>query len=356
MEPLITTGFHHITMVSQNAQRTRSFYRDLLGIKMVKKTVNFDDPGAYHLYLGDSGGSPGTILTFFEWPQAGKGGWGVGGIHHLALGTLTPESLLMWKRWLIDHGVSVSGPYNRGYFRSIYFQDPDGQILEIATEGPGFAIDEPMDALGQKLIRPPAKQLKGSRDETEIDQATHPDPIETITPAMALTGIHHITGMTDDIDRADRFYSEALGLRLIKRSINQDDPDTLHYFWGSYDGKEIKPHSDLTLFGWPKSAQRAHSGVGQTHHIAFRAKDDAEQLAWREHLLSLGVSVSPVMDRTYFKSIYFKAPDGLLLEIATDGPGFVVDEDPERLGAALKLPSWLEAQRTQIEAKLSPIK
>lgn len=356
MGPLITQGFHHITMVSRNAQRTLSFYRDVLGLGLVKRTVNFDDPGSYHLYFGDKHGSPGTILTFFEWPHAARGRWGVGGIHHLALGVATPEAQLKWKRWLTDRGVSVSGPYNRGYFKSLYFQDPDGQVLELATEGPGFAIDEPIEALGQKLVIPPVKQLRGSRDEGEIQRLTHPEPVTEITPDMALQGIHHITGITDDVNRADEFYGEALGLRLIKKSVNQDDPDTLHYFWGSYDGKTIKPHSDLTLFGWPNSRRMAAGGAGQTHHIAFRAKDAEEQLAWREHLLSMGLQVSPVMDRSYFKSIYFRAPDGLLLEIATDGPGFAVDEDQGRLGQTLKLPAWLEGHRSEIEQRLTPLK
>jgi glyoxalase family protein len=355
MAPLITQGFHHITMVCRDARRTLAFYRDILGLGLVKQTVNFDDPGSYHLYFGDKTGSPGTILTFFAWPDTRRGRWGVGGIHHLALGVADAAAQLKWKRWLTDHGVRVGGPYDRGYFRSIYFQDPDGQILEIATEGPGFAIDEPADALGQQLVMPPAQRLPGTRDEAEIRRLTHPEPVTQISPDMALLGIHHITGITDDLARAHEFYTRALGLRLIKQSVNQDDPDTLHYFWANYDGREIKPHSDLTLFGWPASAQRASGGYGQTHHIAFRAKDAEEQLAWREHLLGMGLAVSPVLDRTYFKSIYFRAPDGLLLEIATDGPGFAVDEDAERLGLELKLPVWLEPHRAEITARLGPL-
>ena len=124
MAPKITEGFHHITMVSANAQRTLAFYGNVLGLSLVKQTVNFDDPGAYHLYFGNEGGRPGTILTFFEWPQARRGAWGVGGIHHLALSVETPEAQLKWKRRLTDARVSVSGPIDRGYFRSIYFQDP----------------------------------------------------------------------------------------------------------------------------------------------------------------------------------------------------------------------------------------
>ncbi|HEX7049082.1 MAG TPA: VOC family protein [Longimicrobiales bacterium] len=355
MNTLITRGFHHITMVSNDAPRTLAFYRDVLGLGLVKKTVNFDDPSAYHLYFGDDIGRPGTILTFFEWRHARRGHWGVGGIHHLALGVESPEAQLKWKRWLTDHDVPVSGPYDRGYFRSIYFADPDGQILEIATKGPGYAIDEPADALGERVALPPGAELRGERDEDAIRARTHPEPVERIGPDMALRGIHHISGITDDIERAHDFYTEALGLRLVKKSVNQDDGRTPHWFWANYDGRTVEPHSTLTLFGWAGSRYYARPGAGQTHHIAFRAADEEEQRAWREHLLSLGAKVSPVMDRTYFRSIYFRAPDGLLLEIATDGPGFTVDEDPASLGRELKLPAWLEARREEIGAELAPL-
>jgi glyoxalase family protein len=355
MNNLTTQGFHHTTIVSANAGRTLAFYRDTLGLGLVKKTVNFDDPGSYHLYFGDGTGRPGTILTFFEWPRAGRGRWGVGGVHHLALGVATEAGLLRWKRWLTDRGVPVSGPFDRGWFHSIYFADPDGQIIESATAGLGYTRDEPADALGQKLIMPKQEQLRGSRDEAAIRALTHPEPVLEITPEMALEGIHHITGMTDDLERAHDFYTAALGLRLIKQTVNQDDPSTLHYFWANYDGKEVAPHSALTLFGWPNSDYWARGGTGQTHHFAFRAANDEEQLAWRDHLLALGIAVSPVMDRSYFKSIYFRAPDGMLLEIATDGPGFAVDEDPAELGTNLKLPAWLEDRRNEIDEILTPI-
>jgi glyoxalase family protein len=351
-----TSGFHHITMVSSDARRTLAFYRELLGIGLVKRTVNFDDPTSYHLYFGDDVGSPGTILTFFEWKDIPRGRWGVGGIHHLALGSATPESQLKWKRRLMDHGVPVSGPLNRGYFRSIYFADPDGQILEIATRGPGYAVDEPMDALGQQEVDPPADaQIRGERDETAIEALTHPEPVPDVTTDMALEGIHHITGITDDLVRADEFFHRALGLRIIKKTFNQDDPATKHWFWGSYDASAVAPHSALTFFGWPRGGRRAHGGVGQTHHIAFRAASEEQQGEWREHLVSLGIDVTPVVDRTYFRSIYFHAPDGLLCEVATDSPGFLIDESKEELGHELRLPAWLEPERRQIASALTPL-
>lgn len=355
MSKLQTLGFHHITLVASDARRTRAFYHEVLGLKMVKQTVNFDDPSSYHLYFGDATGAPGTIVTFFEWAQAPRGRYGVGGVHHLAFGVATYELLLMWKRRLQDLGIPVSGPMPRGYFTSLYFRDPDGQVLEIATSGPGYDLDEPMDALGRSVMSQSEAQLPGGRNEALIAATTHPEPVPAITPEMALLGLHHITGMTDDIERASDFYQSALGLSLIKKTINQDDPDTPHWFWGNYEGTRVLPHSGWTLFGWSPRHPKARGGIGQTHHVAFRARNDEEQLEWREHLLTLGLQVSPVMDRQYFRSIYFSAPDGQLLEIATDGPGFSVDEPTQSLGTTLKLPEWLEPHREAIQADLGPL-
>jgi glyoxalase family protein len=161
--------------------------------------------------------------------------------------------------------------------------------------------------------------------------------------------------MTDDLSRAGEFYEEALGLSLVKKTYNQDDGKTKHYFWAAYDGAEVAPGSSMTLFGWEGSDYLARPGAGQMHHVAFRARNAEEQLAWREHLLSLNIDVTPVLDRSYFESIYFRAPDGLLVEIATDGPGFAADEAADALGAALKLPPWLEPQRHEIEGLLEPL-
>lgn len=351
-----TLGFHHITLVASDARRTLAFYHEVLGLALVKQTVNFDDPSSYHLYFGNAEGAPGTLVTFFEWPTAPRGRYGVGGVHHLAFSTPTYETLLKWKRRLQDLGLPVSGPMPRGYFNSLYFRDPDGQVLEIATAGPGYDIDEPIAELGQHVLGQQAHQLPGTRDEAAIARTTHPEPVRSITPDMALTGLHHITGMTDDIARTSDFYEEALGLKLVKKTINQDDPDTPHWFWANYDGSRVLPGSSWTLFGWSPRHPHARNGIGQTHHVAFRTRSDDEQLAWRDHLLTIGLDVSPVMDRQYFKSIYFSAPDGQLLEIATDGPGFAIDEPKEALGETLQLPAWLETERQQIAAALGPLK
>ena len=348
---LRTRGFHHATLVANDAPRTLAFYGELLGLGLVKKTVNFDDPSAYHLYFGDETGRPGSILTFFEWRNAPRGAWGVGGVHHIALGVGTTEAQLKWKRRLTDAGVAVDGPLDRGYFRSMYFKDPDGQVIEIATRGPGYAIDEAADALGQSLLTPP-KEPESELESVAIQTATHPVPVPEVTPDMKLEGIHHVSAITDDLALAGEFYEQALGLRLVKQTYNQDDGKTKHFFWAAYEDGVVEPNSSMTLFGWEGSNYVSRAGAGQTHHIAFRAADRGQQNAWRDHLLAMGLSVSPIMDRTYFESIYFRAPDGLLVEIATDGPGFLVDEPADALGETLKLPAWLEPKRGSIEQTL----
>jgi glyoxalase family protein len=169
-----------------------------------------------------------------------------------------------------------------------------------------------------------ASQLPGGRDEARIAATTHPEPVPAITPAMAITGMHHISAMTDDINRADEFYHAAFGLRLVKKTVNQDDPETPHWLWANYDGTRVLPASSWTLFGWTPRQPKARAGIGQSAHVAFRAKDAEEQLAWREHLLSMGLDVSAVQDHHHHSSIAFRAPDGQPLVIATDGPGFAL--------------------------------
>lgn len=352
MTPLSTLGFHHVTMVSGDAPRTLRFYRDVLGLGLVKKTVNFDDPSSYHLYFGDETGAPGTLLTFFEWRDAPRGAPGIGGVHHVALEVADLDAILQWKRRLMDHGVRVSGPINRGYFISLYFSDPDGQILELATKGPGYATDEPDGLLGRSVVFPDEAQLQRSLEGRAFAEQGWPEPVATIHPAMRITGIHHVSAITDNLDASHHFYTHALGLYRVKQSVNQDALDMPHHFWAHYDGETVRPRSSMTLFGYPAHYKHTRPGTGQTHHVAFRAADSGQQEAWREHLLGMGLRVSRVMDRTYFQSIYFNAPDGLLVEIATDGPGFSVDEPADRLGQVLALPAWLESEREQLQRQL----
>ncbi len=326
-------GLHHITLVSSNAQRTVDFYTKVLGLRFVKKTVNFDDPGSYHLYFGDETGKPGTAVTFFEWSRAPKGKPGIGGTHHFALTVEDYDGLLQWKRRLTDLGVHVDGPFDRQYFKSIYFHDPDGVILEIATRGPGFAVDEAPDALGTEHRDPPAAMLIANRDKAVIEAATWGEPVPEITPGMALRhGMHHISAISSDIERTNAFYSDVLGMRRVKMTSNFDDPTSAHWYWGVGDGQ---PGTLITYFERkPDKARYVQMGVGQTHHFAFAVPDEATQLEWRAKLMKAGYRVSPVMDRIYFKSIYSNDPDGHIVELATVGPGFAVDESGRRAGHA----------------------
>src|SRR5579863_187813 len=347
-------GLHHITIVCANAQRTIDFYTQILGQRFVKKTVNFDDPESYHLYFGDEVGHPGTAITFFEWPNAPKGRPGIGGTHHFAMQVRDYDGLLKWKRRLVDMGISIDGPLDRHYFKSIYFNDPDGTILEIATVGPGWTIDEEPDALGMAFREPPAEMLVNNRDEARIAAETWPEPVPGITADMALSkGMHHITAIGSSIERTQAFFGDLLGLRRVKMTSNFDDPTSAHWYWGVGDGR---PGTLITYFERnPHTSPRVRIGTGQTHHFAFAIPSEEAQLEWREKLVKAGLRVTPIMERVYFKSIYMNDPDGHIVELATVGPGFTVDEDVAELGQHLMLPPWLEHDRAEIVQTLPPI-
>lgn len=347
-------GLHHITMVSANAQRTIDFYTGVLGQRLIKQTVNFDDPSSYHLYFANAVGQPGSVLTFFEWPGANRGHPGIGGTHHVALQVADESGLLRWKRRLTDHGIAVEGPLDRHYFKSIYLHDPDGTILEIATQGPGWAVDEPPAAIGTTFQAPPDEMVIANRDETRIAATTWPEPVPEITADMALRhGMHHITAIGADIERTHAFFGDLLGMRRVKMTSNFDDPGSAHWYWGVADGR---PGTLITYFERdPRKTRPVQMGAGQTHHFALAVPDEAAQLVWRERLLSAGLRVSPVMDRCYFKSIYTNDPDGHIVELATVGPGFATDEDEASLGRTLQLPPWLEPQRAHIMQGLRPL-
>lgn len=312
---LRTPGFHHVTLVSGHAPRTIRFYRDLLGFELLPPAPGSAGAPVHDLTFGLQGGRPGTLLAFFERPGAPRGRPGIGGVHHVALGVADEAALLMWKRWLNQHGVATSGPINRGYFKSLYFTDPDGQILELATAGPGYAIDEPADALGREVIAHHEHLLQQTDDGSEYAARSHPEPIPAVMAPMAISGIHHVSAITSDTERADLFYSKNLGLARVKKTVNQDDLRMPHHFWANYDGHRVAPHSSWTLFEYPARFHRTIEGVGQTHSVAFRASSEEEQGSWREGLLEAGVPVSPVVERGRFKSIEFKDPDGILLEL-----------------------------------------
>jgi glyoxalase family protein len=233
-------------------------------------------------------------------------------------------------------------------------RDPDGTIVEIATDGPGWTVDEAASALGMAYRQPPADMIVRNREEARIAAATWPEAVPMITADMALAeGMHHITAIGTDIGRTHAFFAEVLGLRRVKMTSNFDDPDSAHWYWGVGDGA---PGTLITYFERkPGSEPRVRMGAGQTHHYAFTVPDAETQLEFRDTLLRAGHRVSPVMDRVYFKSIYTNDPDGHIVELATAGPGFAVDEPAATLGTRLMLPPWLEPHRAAIAANVKPV-
>ena len=311
---LRTPGFHRVTLVSGHAPTTIRFYRDILGLELLAPAPGNGAGSTHDLTFGMGGGQLRSFLAFLERPGLPRGRPGIGGVHHVALGTADEASLLMWKRWLNQHGVATSGPINRGYFRSLYFTDPDGQILELATAGPGYAIDEPAEALGREVIAHHEHLLQQTDDGSEYAARTHPEPLPAVLAAMAISGIHHVSAITSDTERADLFYSGELGLTRVKKTVNQDDLRMPHHFWASYDGHRVAPHSSWTLFEYPARFHRSIEGVGQTHSVGFRASQE-ELGAWREQLLEAGTPVTPADGEEASRRIEFRDPDGIRLEL-----------------------------------------
>lgn len=344
-------SLHHITLISSNAQRTVDYYTTVLGLRLVKQTVSFDDPSKRHFFLASASGSPGSIVSFFEWPDAPPGREGVGGTHHFALLVETRDALLKWKRRLTDNGVAVNGPLDRHYFESIYHRDPDGTVIEIATRGAGWTRDEEPDRIGTEHRPPPPEMVKGNRDQDRIRADTWPESVPEVTPDMSFAQLHHITAIGEDIERTHAFLNGVLGLRRVKRTSNFDMPDSYHWYWGSGEGA---PGTIVTYFE-RKGAARVTHGPGQTDHYALAVDGEDSLRGWREKLLQQGLRVSEVIDRWYFKSLYTRDPDGQTVELATSGPGFSVDEKPSQLGTRLMLPPWLESERADIERRFEPL-
>lgn len=346
------SGIHHLTAVTSDAQRAVDFYTGVLGLRLVKQTVAADDPVSYHLVFADEEHGPGA-LTLLERKGAQRGQWGIGGTHHLAFETDDRDTLRQWKRWLTDLGFPVTGPYNRVYFESIYFTDPDGLIIEIATRGPGWTLDEAPDALGSEVRLPPRETMAGGRDEVAIAADTWPTPVPEPTPHMRLKRLHHITAIGSDASQIERFYTDLLGMRLVKRTVNFDNPSSPHLYFGVGDGQ---PGTIVTYFAYPRGSMRpARPGVGQTQHFALSVPDDEALRDWRDYLNAHGAPTTGVRDHVYFRSIAFHDPDGHQLEIATETPGFTADEPREELGSRLRLPPSLEADRREIEQRLTPL-
>ena len=304
-------GIHHITAIASDPQANVDFYHHLLGQRLVKTTINFDDPGTYHFYFGDALGTPGTILTFFPWRHMRRGQRGNGEIAATAY-AIRPGSMPFWQARLAQHGVTVGALQTRFGHSVLPFEDPDGMILELVTTA-----------------------------EPATVQVWQEGPI----PAEhALLGFYAATAWVTEVGPTAELLTTHLGYEFVAQEGNR-----YRYKGASND---VDLYVDLVE---RPSTLRGQMGAGTVHHIAFRTVDDAEQKEYLTDLRRAGYHVSPVMDRQYFHSIYFRAPSGVLFEIATDAPGFLYDEPIAELGTNLKLPDWFEPRREQIEAALPPL-
>ena len=293
-------GLHHVTMITGDAQRNVDFYADVLGLRLVKTTVNFDDPTAYHLYFGDEQGAPGSILTWFEYQGARNGQAGAGMIHTIQLGVPSLEAIDFWAERLAANGYES----HRGE-QTLRFADWEGLGLELAV------------ADGSN---PPLR-------------AEHPE----IPAEVALVGIEGARAYAAYANCEEALLTQTLGFDYLGDGEYLLEGSRRRFRW-AYD----------------RPTQNGHGGAGTVHHIAWTTEDDA-QLDWQRRIADAGGFVSPVQDRDYFRSIYFREPQGILFEIATSSPGFAVDEDPGHLGERLRLPKQHEHLRPFLERHLTPV-
>ncbi|UCC52924.1 MAG: ring-cleaving dioxygenase [Anaerolineaceae bacterium] len=306
MQPV--QGLHHVTAVASSAQANVDFYHHVLGQRLVKRTVNFDDPGTYHFYYGDEIGTPGTIMTYFPWQHMRRGRKGNG--ETAALGyTIRPESLGFWQARLKRMGISLSDVETRFGTDVLMFTDPDGLSLELV------ASDAPA-TLRYWEAGPVSEQ-------------------------HALRGFHSVTLWLEEVEATGVLLTDYLGYEFVGQEGNR-----FRYVGASDD---IGLYVDILHRPGQPTGQ---FGAGSIHHVAFRTVDDAEQQEYLQKLQQAGYRVTPVQDRQYFHSIYFRSPGGVLFEIATDAPGFLYDEQVDELGTQLKLPRWLEGRRSTIEQSL----
>ena len=344
-------GIHHLTAVSADAQRTADFYTAMLGLRLFGQTVDLADPSVLHFAFGGEEKGSG-VLSFLVRPGAPRGKYGIGGTHHLAFETSSRNTLLQWKRWLSDHGIPISGPYDRVYFESIYFADPDGLILEIASRGPGWTVDEAPDALGTAVKLPPRETTAGFRDEAAISATIWPEPIAAPTGEMRLRRMHHVTAIGSDAARTEHFFADVLGMRTVKRTVNFDDPSSPHLYFGIGDGLA---GTIVTYFAYPHGTMRpVRAGAGMTHHFALSVPDETALDYWREYLNGRDVRVSEIADHLWYRGIALLDPNGHIIEIAMDKPGFR-DEPESALGKTLHLPELLEPKRDELTRNLQPL-
>jgi glyoxalase family protein len=315
-------GIHHVTAVSGNASRNVAFYTQVLGMRLTKKTVNQDDTSAYHLFYGDELGRPGTDLTFFEWADIGSNRPGVGSISTIELGVSGKDAFSWWVERFDNYRVSHDEIQTRGPQARLVlpFRDPEGQRFELVD-------DE------EKIESTPWKRS--------------PVPVE-----RAIRGFYAVRLTLRRLEASARFLTEVMGFRLKPEndySMPHGTPVIVFEVGRGGPGTEVHLEIDTEL------PFHRFVGIGGVHHVAFRTPNDEEHRRWRERIARVNPTVTPVIDRFYFRSIYFREPGGVLFELATDGPGFAVDEDAGALGERLSLPPFLESQRAAIEAHLKPI-
>ena len=309
-------GLHHITAVTANARANVAFYTQVLGLRLVKKTVNQDDVSAYHLFYGDAVGSAGTELTFFDWSQAGPNVPGAGTIACSQLCVADAAALYWWQQRFREYGVQQNAVEEYGGVQRLPFWDPEGQALALVAE----AGTAPYQAW----------------------------PNSPVPLAHAVRGLHSIVIRVHDAAPSVRLLEAALGMRALPAVTQSAEAEVGITVMAATAGPAVYIEANANF-------PVGRVGAGGVHHAAFRTADAAEQLRWRERLLAHRVGVSEQIDRFYFQSIYFREPNRILYEIATDGPGFATDEDAAHLGERLALPPFLEAQRAQIEAGLRPL-
>lgn len=298
-------GIHHVTAIAGPAAQNLAFYVRTLRLRLVKKTVNFDDPGTYHLYYGDEQGRPGTIMTFFPWAHAVKGRAGTGMVAATSF-EVPAGSLTEWGDHLAAAGVSIAERGARFGEEVLSFYDPDGLPIEL---------------IGTTRAR-----------EDGIGSST------------AIRGFRAVTLDVSPAKPTARLLVDVFGYE-----IEAESGDRLRFRVPESDRGDV---IDVLRDG---PVSRGRSGAGTIHHVAFRVSSEEEQLQWKDRLESAGHRVTSIRDRQYFKSIYFREPGGVLFEIATDPPGFTLDESVDELGTSLKLPEWLESRRDEIESQLGEL-
>ena len=306
-------GLHHVTAITGDVKRNVSFYTAAMGLRLVKVTVNYDDPTSYHLYYGDRLGTPGTLLTFFGWPGAYRARTGGGQVGETAY-AVDLQSIPFWRERLSRHAIPFE-PFTRFGEAGLRFADPDGMALAIV-----------------------------SSSDTDREKAW--DGAADVPAEHALRGFHSVT-----LHESNRAATETLltGQLRFERVVEEGARTRFRATGGT-------SAAIVDVVELPSGTPRGRDGVGQVHHVAFRTPDDVAQRDWQRKIADLRLGVSPVMDRDYFRSIYFREPGGVLFEIATDGPGMTVNEPEETLGTRLMLPVAVEKHRAALERMLPPLR